>query len=114
MRYFKSILLTSLLLAPIAVAIPTQAQVNPSTSSKVSLTEELSPFNLAYLAYQGYLKEQEIPSGGALLNAIVSGQLTAQDLMQAAVKGDRLPESILQNQDYRHNLEDQLKSLVDN
>jgi hypothetical protein len=45
---------------------------------------------------------------------VVSGQLTAQDLMQAAVKGDRLPESILQNQDYRHNLEDQLKSLVDN
>jgi hypothetical protein len=53
MRYFTSILLTSLLLAPIAVAIPTQAQVNPSTSSKVALTEELSPFNLAYLAYQG-------------------------------------------------------------
>jgi hypothetical protein len=114
MRYFTSILLTSLLLSANTLAIPAQAQVNPSTTQQVALADELSPFTLAYLAYQGYFKDQKIPSAGALLSAIASDQITAQNLIQAAVKGDRLPESKLQDQSYRHNLEDQLKSLVDN
>jgi hypothetical protein len=95
------------------LVIPAQAQVNLSTTQQVALKDELSPFNLAYLAYQGYFKDQKIPSNGALISATASGQITAQNLIQAAVKGDRLPASKLQDQSYRHNLEDQLKSLID-
>lgn len=111
MRYFASIFLASLLAASTFV-IPTQAQATLSMNSTVSQTDELGPFNLAYLAYQGYLKDQKIPSGGALINAIGSGKITAQDVIQAAVKDDRLPESKLQDKSYHRHLKAHLMTLI--
>jgi hypothetical protein len=76
------------------------------------MANQLSPFNLAFLAYQGYLEDQGIPSDGDLRNAITSGTITAQDIMQAAVKANRLSEQTLGDQGYRNNLEVQLKGLT--
>jgi hypothetical protein len=73
-----------------------------------------SPFNLAYLAYQGYLEDQGIPSNGALINAIASGTITARDLIQAAIKTNRLPEAITPDQSYRTNLDSFLQGLGQN
>ncbi|MBW4519833.1 MAG: hypothetical protein KME16_09065 [Scytolyngbya sp. HA4215-MV1] len=80
--------------------VPTQASVNP-----------VSPFNLTYLAYQGYLIEQGIPSNSALVDAIAAGTVTAQDLMQAAVKANQISEQTLTDRDYRSALTDQLQGL---
>ncbi|MHC5930817.1 hypothetical protein [Nostoc sp.] len=111
-----STLLTTLLLC--AAILPAAAQTqtaptsfNPYVTKQLS-TNQLNSFNLATLAYQGYLKDQGIPSNGALLSAIASGTITAGDIIQAAVKANRLPEQTLSDRGYRHNLEDQLQGFT--
>ncbi len=114
----RSISIITTLLLSVAI-LPTVAQSQttlPTVSSNPSMANQssanqLSPFNLAYLAYQGYLEDQGIPSSSALLNAIASKTITAQDIIQAAVKAHQLPEQMLSNQGYRHNLDDQLDGL---
>jgi hypothetical protein len=82
-----------------------QATNQPSDS-------QTSPFSLAYLAYQGYLKSQGIPSNGALIAAIADGTITAQDVMQAAIAANWLPQQTLTDQSYRWALEMQLNGLT--
>ncbi|MEH1864345.1 MAG: hypothetical protein V7K69_04770 [Nostoc sp.] len=48
-----------------------------------------------------------------MIEAIASGSITAQDIIQAAVKTNRLPEQTLNDQGYRHNLEEQLKGFTE-
>ncbi len=118
MRRSISTLLTTLLFSaailPAAVSAQTtgaaQTSLNPQVTNQLSATQ-VSPFNLAYLAYQGYLEDQGIPSNGALIDAIATGTVTAQDLMQAAVKANRLPEQTLTARGYRSALETELNDL---
>jgi hypothetical protein len=119
MRRSTSTLLTTLLLSAAILPAAVHAQgtntsptsLNPYVANQSS-TNQLSPFNLAYLAYQGYLKDQDIPSSGALIDALVSGTVTAQDVMQAAVKANRLPEQTLSDSGYRFALEDLLQGFT--
>jgi hypothetical protein len=108
-----STLLTTLLFS--AVILPgtayAQTSFNPQVASHAA--RQVSPFNLAYLAYQGYLKDQGIPSNGALINAIASGTVTAEDLMQSAVKANHLPEQTLTDRGYRSALKEALKGLAE-
>nr|WP_322714236.1 hypothetical protein [Nostoc sp. ChiSLP03a]MDZ8215464.1 hypothetical protein [Nostoc sp. ChiSLP03a] len=110
-----SVLLTTLLLSatilPAAQAQSTPTSLNPYAANQ-PFGNQLKPFNLAYLAYQGYLKDQGIPSNGALMSAIASGTIAAQDIIQAAVKANRLPEQALSDRAYRHNLENQLQGFT--
>ncbi len=120
MKRSISTLLTTLLLSaailPAAVSAQTtkatQTSFNPHMTNSTS-ANQVNPFNLAYLAYQGYLEDQGIPSNGALLYAIATGKVTAQDLMQAAVKANRLSEQTLTNQGYRSALEAELNGLAE-
>ncbi|BCL38981.1 hypothetical protein [Nostoc sp. MS1] len=116
MRGSSSIMLTTLLLFTAILPAAAQSQTaptsfNPYVANQLS-TNHLNSFNLATLAYQGYLKDQGIPSNGALMSAIASGTITAQKIIQAAVKANRLPEQTLLDQGYRRNLEDQLQGFT--
>ncbi|MEH2269347.1 MAG: hypothetical protein V7K68_13080 [Nostoc sp.] len=71
----------------------------------------LQPFNIAFLAYQGYLKEQGIPSGGTLLFRYQSGNLTAKDVVQAAVRANKVPAQVLNDPSYVNAVELQMTSL---
>ncbi|MDZ8259211.1 hypothetical protein [Nostoc sp. ChiQUE01b] len=73
----------------------------------------LQPFNLAFLAYQGYLKDQGIPSGGTLLFKYQTGFLTAKDVVQAAIRANKLPAQVLNDQSYVNAVELQMKSFGD-
>ncbi|MEH1921133.1 hypothetical protein [Nostoc sp.] len=68
-----------------------------SNSSNVSY---IQPFNLVNLAYQGGFKQQGVPSGGILISEGRRGNITAQDLVKAAIKANKLPAQVLNNQDY--------------
>ncbi|MEH1967474.1 hypothetical protein [Nostoc sp.] len=70
----------------------------------------LQPFNTAFLAYQGYLKEQGIPSGSALISEYQIGNLTAKDVVQAAVRANKLSAQVLNDQSYLNAVESQLTS----
>ncbi|MEH1844802.1 MAG: hypothetical protein V7L25_07295 [Nostoc sp.] len=116
MRRSLSALLTTLLLFAAISPAAAQTQTAPTSFNpylvKQLSTNQLNSFNLATLAYQGYLKDQGIPCNGALMSAFTSGTITAQDIIQAAVKANRLPEQTLSDQGYRHNLEDQLQGFT--
>jgi hypothetical protein len=106
----RSISIATLLIS-IAILPPiAQAQ----TSSKTYTGQQVSPFNLAYLAYQGYLTDLGIPSDSELLNAISVGKISAQDIIKAAIKANRLSNQTLSDSGYRDNLDQQLKSLQAN
>lgn len=70
----------------------------------------LKPFNVAFLAYQGYLQDQGIPSASDLVFEYQKGSLTANDVVQAAVKANRLPAEVLNDQGYLSAVETQLTS----
>jgi hypothetical protein len=88
-----------------------QTSLNPYVANQPS-TNQVSPFNLAYLAYRGYLKDQGIPSNNALIAALEAGTVTAQDVMKAAVKAHRLSEKTLTDQGYRFVLEGLLQEFT--
>lgn len=90
-------------LSAFAIA-PVQAQtrvdyqlsmLNVPGSSMVS--SQLSPADVASLAYQGLLKDQGIPSYAALSNAYSGGSLTAKDVINAAIAAQRISSSAVQD-----------------
>ncbi|MEH1942318.1 MAG: hypothetical protein V7L01_19180 [Nostoc sp.] len=74
----------------------------------------LQPFNTAFLAYQGNLKEQGIPSGSALIYEYQIGKLTAKNVVQAAVSANKLPAQVLNDPSYLNAVESQLTSFSNN
>ncbi|MEH2209266.1 hypothetical protein [Nostoc sp.] len=73
----------------------------------------LQPFNIAFIAYQGYLREQGIPSGGTLLFRYQTGYLTAKDVVQAAIRANKLPAEVLNDRGYVNAVELQMRSFGD-
>lgn len=118
MKRSISTLLTTLLLftaiLPVAAKAQTtdtlQTSFNPYAANQAE--NWVRPFNLAFLAYQGYLKSQGIPSSGALLEGIQTGTITSGEILQAAIKAHQLPEKILSDQVYRNALESELQGLA--
>jgi hypothetical protein len=107
-------LLTILLISPLI--LPTTIEAQPTNASPINASNQnrdrISPFDLTYLAYQGNLKDRGIPSYGALIDAIAFGRVTAQKVMQAAVRANLLPEQTLSDSSYRSALQTQLYNLV--
>ena len=92
-------------------------QINTDVNSNTLHTNSsnisyLQPFNTAFLAYQGYLKEQGIPSGSALVSEYQTGNLTAKDVVQAAVKANKLTAQALNDPSYLNAVELQLRSFI--
>ncbi|AFZ22462.1 hypothetical protein Cylst_0082 [Cylindrospermum stagnale PCC 7417] len=85
--------------------------INPAGNSLN--VNHLKPFNVAFLAYQGYLKEQGIPSASALIFEYQTGKLTAEDVVKAAIKANKLPAQVLNDQSYLNAVESQLASFAD-
>ncbi|MGF2038874.1 MAG: hypothetical protein RMZ43_026750 [Nostoc sp. CmiVER01] len=70
----------------------------------------LKPFDAAFLAYQGNLKAQGIPSGSALVSQYQTGNLTALDVVKAAVNAKKLPVQALNDTGYLNAVEWKLTS----
>jgi hypothetical protein len=73
---------------------------------------ETTPDELVNLARTGYLQEQGIPSHNGLDHAVRLGQLSAQDLVEAGIAGDRLSPEMLNDTSYLSGVEMQLRSLL--
>jgi hypothetical protein len=119
MRRSISTLLTALLLSGAILPAAVSAQGTKTSPTSLnpyvvnpSSTHQTSPFDLAYLAYRGYLNPEGIPSSGVLIAALVSETVTAQDIMQAAVKANRLSAQTLNDKGYRFALENFLQEFT--
>jgi hypothetical protein len=78
---------------------------------EVTMMLPLNPFNLAYLAFQGYFEKQGITSQGNLMQDFRNGKLSGEDVVKAAVKTSRLPSSFLTNDAFIKAVSTELYSL---
>jgi hypothetical protein len=72
-------------------------------------TVEITPFQLISLAQNGYLEDQGIPQGNLLIDEYQANRITAEDLVQAAVRDNRLTEDTLTNREYLSAVREQLE-----
>lgn len=73
---------------------------NTMGTGTAETTYQIQPFNLAWMAYQGYFESQGIPSGISLTNAFKSGDISARDIVEGAIKTNRLPSDFTPNNTY--------------
>lgn len=105
--------LMSASLAPIA-----SAQTSTTIDSSFPMTAaaarmDVTPFNLVFLAYQGFFEEEGIPMAGGLIDRYESGGVTAQDLVQVAINMNRLSPDKLNDDGYLRSVDYQLEFLTD-
>ncbi|RUT14161.1 hypothetical protein DSM107010_07020 [Chroococcidiopsis cubana SAG 39.79] len=72
---------------------------------------QLRPFNLVYLAYQGYFRDQGIPGYSAFLAAYEAGRVSAEDLVQSAVKKNKVSPETATDRGYLRAVKSQIESL---
>lgn len=90
-----------------------QTAVNPAAvGHSPNYIYQINPFNLAGQAYRGYFKDQGIPSYSTLIQQYESGRITAKDLVESAIKANRLPPETLADRNYISAVDAQLADLV--
>lgn len=87
------------------VSLPALAQAAPSNSSR------LSPYDVIFLAYQGYFREQGIRGYGAFVEECYQGQLSAKRIVEAAIQAKRLPAETINDLAYIQSINSNLLSL---
>ena len=94
-----SVLLLSGVAAPAVLAQESVAARSTPLGSNYSY--RIEPFNLAYMAYQGYFKEQGIPSYAGLIAAYETGEVEAEDIIKQAIATNRIPAELANDDSYR-------------
>ncbi len=96
--------------APVNISQTQATNVPPRIAARMAVT----PFNLVFLAFQGFFETQGIPSSMGLVSAYRNNQVTASDLIKIAISMNRLPQSTLTDRGYLNAVESQLKGLASN
>ncbi len=104
-----ALLLSTTAIVPAAKAQSSDAMQMPSVEVRMKIT--LTPFNLAYLAHQGYFADQGIPDSSDLMKGFNEGTITAAQIVKAAVDSNRLPAAFLKNDSYISSVKLQLYTL---
>ncbi|AFY71324.1 hypothetical protein Pse7367_3075 [Thalassoporum mexicanum PCC 7367] len=113
----KNLLLgtASALLVSAIVATAVQAEtkvLDPVEVNNISNTQtNLTAFDLVVLAQRGYLENQGIPSYHGLVSAYHNGNVTAESIVEGAVKSNRLDANRLSDRQYINAVDAQLASL---
>ena len=82
----------------------------PAMSAKYGMG--VTPFNLVFLAFQGFFDSEGIPSAAGLEQAYRSGTVKPQTLVKAAIAMNRLPASSLTDRNYLNEIKSQLDNLT--
>ena len=77
------------------------------------MTKTLTPFQVTSLAYRGSLSEVGIPGYGSLESGIATGDIVAEDVIEAAIASGRLSAEALDNSTFVSSVDNQLDNLVD-
>jgi hypothetical protein len=75
---------------------------------------QISPFNLAYLAYRGTFKAQGISGYATFCSNLDQGDLDAQDVMNVAIDTLRLNPSFADDESYENSLQQQMEGICRN
>ena len=101
-------LLASMSTSAVRAEIPRQNAYNSPALDTPSFNRQVTPFNLVGLAYQGFLKDQGIPSGGVLINLYQNREIYGKELVEGAVKANRLSPEVLNDSGYIADVDNQL------
>lgn len=106
-----TLLLLSAVSAPAwAIRSPRSIATRPiAIGSGPSYATQVTPFGLVYLARHGYFREQGIPGYGSLMAAYESGDVTAEELVQAAIDTNRLSVDVLDDSGFMDAVANQLR-----
>ncbi|MBD2313399.1 hypothetical protein H6G20_17155 [Desertifilum sp. FACHB-1129] len=91
--------------------LPVRAESTKAISTPPTTVTSIRPFNLVYLAYQGYFSEAGIPGYGGLIAAYNAKRIDATDLVEQAIEQNRLPASMRNDSAYLRDVETQLAGL---
>lgn len=110
------VLLSSLVLLLSTVVIPRVNSQELKDLANVEQEQEqrenyFSPSALVDAAHKGRLKDWNIPSYGLLQSGYDSGRITAEDLIDAAIKAGKLLPQTVDNEQYINNVESELEQL---
>ncbi|WP_051158647.1 hypothetical protein [Nodosilinea nodulosa] len=98
--------------APMVAHAQTPAPSAPGGTTTVALTQNLTPFQLVNLAYEGGLQDQGIPSYGQFENAYAQNKVDAHSLVAAAIQGRYVPANTAQDGGYLNGVRLQLRSVA--
>jgi hypothetical protein len=112
----KSFILGSLsvllLSAGTTPALATGGRVlNSPMANVTTVRTHLNASETVQLAYQGYLANEGVPGYLGLLSGYQSQRITAQDVVEAAVKSHRLPMGVEADQTFIKAVNVELRSL---
>lgn len=83
-----------------------------TTQQSKSIERRISAFSLVCAAYRGRFKDLGVPGYAKLDQAYRGRQLSALDLVEAAVEANELPSTTLQDKSYIHAVDKNLYGLV--
>ncbi len=106
----------------IAIVLLISSSVSPgvlqaqSTRNKIAQQSQndrlIDAFDLVSAAYRGYFQEWGIPGYARLDQAYRGGQITASDLIKAAIAANRLSATAIEDPSYIHAVDTNLYDLV--
>jgi len=99
-------------MAPIAHAETLTAVDSSFPATSAAARMDVTPFNLVFLAYQGFFESEGIPMAGGLVDWYRTGRVTSQDLVQVAIGMNRLSAERLNDEGYLRSVDYQLSTLV--
>lgn len=91
--------------------VRSETTIAQATSSTLASTTNVEPFDLVFMAYQGFFTNAGIPSNAGLIDAYHFRRISARDLVKAAVAQNRLPSQAVDNQNYLNAVELHLRNL---
>lgn len=91
-----------------------QSAVSNVAVENRSTSLSMNAFELASMAYQGAFRNQGIPGYGFLVAAHNQGQLSAKDVIQAAINANRLPAVTITDQEFLNAVEANLRAFKSN
>lgn len=105
----KRFLTSAMMTAVLTITAATASEVSVAATNLGA--QEIKPFNLVHRAYSGHFSDNGIPGFNRLKTAYRSGQLDAEDLMQAAIEQGRLSPDRLEDRGYVNAVAFQLRQL---
>lgn len=88
-----------------------RTEKSPVILAQLNTNVSVSPYILAWLAYQGVLEAQGIPAATELAMAVQTRKITANEIVKAGISANRVSPSALNDVGYMNSLTDSLKSM---
>ncbi|MBW4419972.1 MAG: hypothetical protein KME13_12185 [Myxacorys californica WJT36-NPBG1] len=115
--HYRILTLGSLLLLLVGFSVPmarAESTIANFTAGSNSAIPSMTPYDVVFLAYQGYFRNQGLRGYGAFADGCNQGKLTAQDVVEAAIKANQLPRTIVNNRGFMNAVDANMKAFKNN